>query len=121
MTDESTSNVLSLDKAYAACRAIARREAKNFYYAFIALPAPRRNAICAVYAFMRQADDLADDECFTCTERRVHLDAWLSAWRAVCEGGTATDPVFLAVRDATSRFSIPLSLLTSLWPVSPWT
>ncbi len=114
MTDESTSNVLSLDKAYAACRAIARREAKNFYYAFIALPAPRRNAICAVYAFMRQADDLADDECFTCTERRVHLDAWLSAWRAVCEGGTATDPVFLAVRDATSRFSIPLSLLDEL-------
>ena len=52
----------ALAAAYAECRAIARREAKNFYYAFVALPAARRNAICAIYAFMRQADDLADDE-----------------------------------------------------------
>jgi len=52
----------SLHDSYALCRTIAKREAKNFYYAFLALPAPRRNAICAVYAFMRQADDLADDE-----------------------------------------------------------
>ena len=51
-----------MDAAYAECRAIAKREAKNFYYAFVALPEPRRNAICAIYAFMRQADDLADDE-----------------------------------------------------------
>ena len=34
-----------LDAAYAECRAIAKREAKNFYYAFVALPRPRRNAI----------------------------------------------------------------------------
>jgi phytoene synthase len=114
LTQEHTSGGLTLDKAYAACRAIARREAKNFYYAFIALPTPRRNAICAIYAFMRQADDLADDESFTCEERRTRLDAWLAAWRAVCEGAQTTDPVFLAVRDATTRFSIPLNLLDEL-------
>ena len=43
-------------------REIARTQAKNFYYAFVALPKPKRNAICAVYAFMRHADDLSDDE-----------------------------------------------------------
>ncbi len=53
---------MTLDRAYAHCRAIAKQEAKNFYYAFVALPSTRRNAICAVYAFMRKADDLADDE-----------------------------------------------------------
>ena len=53
---------ITLDRAYATCRAIAKREAKNFYYAFVALPEPRRNAICAIYAFMRKADDLSDDE-----------------------------------------------------------
>ena len=57
-----TADALRLEAAYAECRAIARREAKNFYYAFVALPKPKRNAICAIYAFMRQADDLADDE-----------------------------------------------------------
>lgn len=53
---------ITLNDAYSVCRAIAKREAKNFYYAFIALPKARKNAICAIYAFMRHADDLADDE-----------------------------------------------------------
>jgi phytoene synthase len=114
-----SSDTLTLDRAYAACRAISRREAKNFYYSFIALPKPRRNAICAIYAFMRQADDLADDESLSRDERRCRLDAWLAQWRAVCERPLSatpvtSDPVFLAVRDCTVRFHIPLSLLDEL-------
>jgi phytoene synthase len=114
-----SSDELTLDSAYAACRAIARREAKNFYYAFVALPKPRRNAICAIYAFMRQADDLADDESLSRDERRRRLDSWLAQWRAVCERPLSAtpvtaDPVFLAVRDCTVRFHIPLSLLDEL-------
>jgi phytoene synthase len=96
------------------CRGIARREAKNFYYAFIALPTPRRNAICAIYAFMRKADDLSDDESIPREERRGCLDAWLKDWRAASEGRPTSDPVFIAVRDATARFAIPLSLLDEL-------
>jgi phytoene synthase len=105
---------LKLDAAYAECRAIARREAKNFYYAFVALPMPRRNAICAIYAFMRQADDLADDESLTREERRRRLDVWLNDWRGMCHGGDSSDLVFLAVRDTIERFAIPLSLLEEL-------
>ena len=104
----------ALSAAYAACREIAKRQAKNFYYAFIALPLDRRNAICAIYAFMRQADDLADDESIPREERRRRLDAWLASWRRASKGAATIDPVFLAVRDATSRFSIPLSLLDEL-------
>jgi len=96
------------------CRAIAKHEAKNFYYAFVALPVQRRNAICAIYAFMRKADDLADDETLSRQERRRRLDAWLADWRGVCHGGDSSDPVFVAVRDATERFDIPLSLLDEL-------
>lgn len=114
MTHQSPSDGFILDRSYAACRVIARHEAKNFYYAFVALTLPRRNAICAIYAFMRQADDLSDDEAFSIAERRIRLDAWLAAWRAVSEGGDTADPVFLAVRDATTRFSIPLTLLDEL-------
>jgi phytoene synthase len=104
----------SLDQAYAACRAIARREAKNFYYAFVALPAPRRNAICAIYAFMRQADDLSDDESIARHERRIRLNAWLDNWHNVCHGGYTSNLIFLAVRDAVERFNIPLNLLDEL-------
>jgi len=103
-----------LDSAYAECRAIARREAKNFYYAFIALPNRRRNAICAIYAFMRKADDLADDESVGREERRRRLDAWLADWRGVCHGGDSSNMVFLAVRDAVEHFQIPLNLLDEL-------
>jgi phytoene synthase len=114
VTQALTTDERTLAKAYAACRAIARREAKNFYYAFVALPAPRRNAICAIYAFMRRADDLADDESLSRDERRRCLDAWLAEWRSVCQGGFTADPVFLAVRDCTARFHIPLGLLDEL-------
>ena len=119
MIQALASDELALSSAYAACRVIARREAKNFYYSFVALPKPRKNAICAIYAFMRQADDLADDESLSRGERRRRLDAWLAQWRAVCESPVSAtpvtaDPVFLAVRDCTERFHIPLSLLDEL-------
>ena len=52
---------LRLTTAYSVCRHIARSSAKNFYYGFMLLPARKRNALSAVYAFMRHADDLSDD------------------------------------------------------------
>ena len=112
MTPTASSNELA--RAYATCRAIAKREARNFYYAFVALPLERRNAICAIYAFMRQADDLADDESLPREERRRKLNAWLTAWREAATGSATADPVFLAVRDATARFAISLQLLDEL-------
>ncbi len=107
-------HAITLDDAYAVCRAIAKREAKNFYYAFIALPTARKNAICAIYAFMRHADDLADDESLSREERRRRLDSWLNQWHSVCQGGFTGDPVFVAVLDATERFAIPFGLLDEL-------
>jgi phytoene synthase len=114
LTSKAPANDPAVAGAYAVCRGIARRQAKNFYFAFIALPLHRRNAICAIYAFMRQADDLADDESIPRDERRHRLDEWLAAWRRASKGAETIDPVFLAVRDATARFSIPRSLLDEL-------
>lgn len=109
-----TTTIPSLDEAYAACRDIAKHEAKNFYYSFVALPPPRRNAICAIYAFMRKADDLSDDEGFSREERRGQLDAWLAQWHQARQGSPTGNPVFVAVRDAAARFQIPFSLLDEL-------
>ena len=105
---------ISLEEAYRVCRTIARREAKNFYYSFVALPPARRNAICAIYAFMRKADDLSDDESIRRDERRTQLNEWLQAWHAARDGQSTTDPVFVAVRDAAARFGIPYRLLDEL-------
>jgi 15-cis-phytoene synthase len=105
---------LTVPEAYAVCRAIARKKAKNFYYAFVALPAPKRDAICAVYAFMRQADDLSDDESRPIPERRFALDAWLDSWHQALGGRASNDPVFIALLDAQERFQIPSQLLDQL-------
>lgn len=111
---QAMTQAITLDRAYAICRAIAKREAKNFYYAFVALPEPRRNAICAIYAFMRKADDLSDDESTPREQRRLNLEQWQAAWRSASQTGATQDPVFIAVRDATQRYNIPLSLLDEL-------
>jgi phytoene synthase len=107
-----------LETAYAACREIARKQAKNFYYAFVALPPAKRNAICAVYAFMRQADDISDDESVAVSERRVALDKWLGRWHDRLSGDPGTDSptdlVFTALIDTQQRFAIPPDLLDQL-------
>ena len=43
------------------CAEVARRQAGNFYVSFLLLPAERRRAMCALYAFFRRCDDIADD------------------------------------------------------------
>ena len=49
------------ERSYDYCRRVARRRAKNFYYSFVLLSRPQRNAMCAIYAFMRYCDDLSDE------------------------------------------------------------
>jgi phytoene synthase len=100
--------------AYSVCRSIARSAAKNFYYAFLVLPQPKRQALCAVYAFMRRCDDLADDSTLALYERRQKLAEWLDALHRAAAGFATDDPVLLALTDAQRRFRIPLELLDQL-------
>jgi phytoene synthase len=109
----STAQNEQLTVAYAACRAIARREAKNFYYSFRVLPQHKSDAMCAIYAFMRKADDLSDDESMTLEARRVAMAAWTAAWRTSRTTPT-DDPIFLAVNDTQQRFGITDDLLEQL-------
>ena len=111
---------VTLEQAYGYCREVARREAKNFYAAFRVLPKAKSDAMCAVYAFMRQADDLSDDEGLTLEARRLAMAAWLEGWRAsrggfqqgVWEDGA--DPVFVALADTQARFGVTDALLDDL-------
>jgi len=104
----------SIEKAYKVCRKIARREAKNFYYSFLVLPRHKRLAMCAMYAFMRHADDLADDESIPLAERRKKAIAWLQEWHSAAAGAKTENPVFIAVRDVQQRFEISTELLDQL-------
>lgn len=100
--------------AYAVCRGIARGQAKNFYYAFLALPQKKRNALCAVYAFMRHADDLSDDPGLDPRERDSKLRHWAQALHDAVTGSPTDDPVIIALADTVNRYRIPVEYFDQL-------
>ena len=105
---------LQMRTAYSVCRQIARKNAKNFYYGFMLLPRRKRNALCAVYAFMRHADDLADDPGMTPRERHEKLETYIESYHRAVEVGRTDDPVFMALSDSQQRYLIPMELLDQL-------
>jgi len=100
--------------AYSVCKGITRTAAKNFYYAFLVLPRRKREALCAVYAFMRRCDDIADDATLGLPERRQKLDLWLDALHRAQQGQPTDDAILLALTDTQRRYSIPAGLLDEL-------
>jgi 15-cis-phytoene synthase len=103
-----------LSHAYAVCRGISRRAAKNFYYGFMVLPSEKRNALSAVYAFMRHADDISDESGVDPQIKRQKLTEWLDSAKAVFAGKATDDPVLMALGDAQKKFKIPPELFEKL-------
>jgi 15-cis-phytoene synthase len=77
------------------------------------LPAEKRNALSAVYAFMRHADDITDEPGDP-QQKRQKLGEWLDAAKAVFAGKATDDPVLMALGDAQSKFKIPPELFEKL-------
>mgnify|MGYP001220312647 CR=1 FL=1 len=102
-----------LAHSFRYCRGVARREAKNFYYSFLVLPAAKRDALCAVYAFMRYCDDIADSPGAPATKRGF-LDAWQAALAAAMRGDCSSHPILPAFRQTVEQFAIPPRLFEEL-------
>jgi phytoene synthase len=103
-----------LGMAYSVCRSIARSAAKNFYYGFMVLPRRKRNALSAVYAFMRRCDDIADDATLSPYDRQVKLAEWLDKVHRALAAQPTDDPVLLALTDTQRIYQIPIGLLDQL-------
>ena len=103
-----------LEHAHAVCRGVTRRAARNFYYAFLVLPREKRDALCAVYAFMRHCDDLCDEPGVPPAERRARLESWRQSMQQVLAGQATDDPVLFALAEAQKRFHIPPELFDKL-------
>jgi phytoene synthase len=103
-----------LDMAYSVCRSIARSAAKNFYYGFAVLPLRKRNALSAVYAFMRRCDDITDETALSREDRHNKLAEWLNKVHLALAAQPTDDPVLLALTDAQRTYQIPIGLLDQL-------
>jgi 15-cis-phytoene synthase len=100
--------------AYSVCRTIARSSARNFYYAFVVLPRSKRQSLCAIYAFMRRCDDIADDCSLAVSDRRQKLADWMDSVHRALAGFPTDDAVLLALTDVQRRYKIPSTLLDQL-------
>lgn len=88
------------------CAGGSRRTGKNFYYSFLVMPRQKRAAMCAIYAFMRRSDDIAD----SVANPAVALDG-LRRWReqvdAALTNGDGSEPILPALADTVRRYRIP--------------
>lgn len=100
-------------EAYSHCRKIARAAARNFYYGFVLLPGEKRDALCALYAFMRHADDISDEP-GAFDEKRKRLGVLRAEMDRALAGDATNDPVWTALRDTVQRFRIPPRYLHDL-------
>jgi phytoene synthase len=95
--------MISREQSWAHCRAVAKQRARNFYYSFILLPPEKKNAMCAMYAFMRYCDDLSDEPGAT----RSAIDHWRDALTEALAGRPDDNPTWPAFLDAVERYCIP--------------
>jgi 15-cis-phytoene synthase len=96
--------------AFDTCADITRTQARNFSYGIRLLPPEKRSALCAVYALARRIDDIGDGD-LPVADKREQLAATRVALKNL---DVATDPVLVAVRDATRRHPIPLDAFVEL-------
>jgi phytoene synthase len=129
---------LELEQAYRHCEAVTRAQAANFFYGIRLLPAERRRAMCAVYAFARRVDDIGDGTLAPDQKLRL-LDAEDQALASLVPGAPAAsprafapgehaqqaasngeqrstdaDPVMVALADSQLRFPIAPGVLGEL-------
>ena len=95
----------ALAAAYEECRQVTRREARNFYFAFLTLPTRQRRAIYVAYTFCRYCDDSVDAE-GTPAEKLARLDD-LRRQLDDAYSGRGTAPLFIGLADVASTYSIP--------------
>jgi phytoene synthase len=99
----------AVDQAYAEVQRVTRARAKNFAYGIMVLPAPKRRAIAAVYAFAREVDDVADGDT-PIVEKRARLEEL----RASLDDAGPSSSMLVALADARRRFGIPHDSLAAL-------
>jgi 15-cis-phytoene synthase len=103
----------ALAASYGYCRGLARTAARNFYYGFVLLPSPKRDALCALYAFMRGVDDISDSPGDLSTKRQS-LSSRRAEMDRVLAGENLDGRMWPAFRHTVQVYGIPARYLHDL-------
>jgi phytoene synthase len=103
-TLDSIVNKDLLNSAYAFCDSVTAVHSRSFYLASRLLPAGKRRAVRALYAFCRVCDDIVDRAATQSSAERS-----LAAWRerVLSLHPWEDDPVAIAWNDTRRRYRIP--------------
>jgi 15-cis-phytoene synthase len=99
--------------SYEYCRNLTKAAARNFYYGFALLPPAKRDALCALYAFMRRADDISDSSGQP-RDKQESLRGWRTALDDALAGNYSGNRIFPAFHDTVDRYEIPASYFHDL-------
>jgi phytoene synthase len=101
----------TLVRSYAWCETVARQQAGNFYPAFRVLPTGQRRAMCALYAFLRIADDISDEPGDPEVKRR-QLEQWRTGLARALQGDY-THVMHPALHHTVTTHAIPPAYLSA--------
>ena len=120
----------AIAESYEHCHRIARASHSNFYYGFFLLPKPKRDALAALYAFMRLIDDVSDEgQDIAAKQRglarwRAALDQAITGQEQVFDGNAAVvspsatlpgaEQILPALVDTMQRYNMPARYLHDL-------
>ena len=94
------------------CQKKAADSGSSFYYSFLFLPANRRRAITALYAFCREVDDVVDE----CPDPQLAATklAWWRQAVAKLYAGAPDHPVTQALQPVLGEFNLPQEQLLEI-------
>lgn len=97
----------TIKQDYQYCEEIIKRHSKSFYYAFSRLPKGKAQAIFAIYAFCRRADDSVD--LVETKEEQLFAVQKLEKELSLFEQGKPNDtPIWRALTDVFERYNMPI-------------
>lgn len=109
-----------LAESFAYCQSVTRQQAKNFYYGLRLTPEPKRSAMYAVYAWMRAADDLADEDAPVEQKRREIERFRQATHEAIATGQAPADvpavhaAMWPAVAKTFAEYRVPVKYLDEM-------
>lgn len=97
----------SVAESIALCRQITAKHAKTFYLGSLLMPRAKRHAIWAIYAWLRQTDELVDGVQAALTTQET-LDTWEAQLEAAFAEGKAATSTDVALVEAIQTYSMPV-------------